>query len=117
MSIFDMLLANAMGESGGGGGGGSSDFSTATVTLVDNVGDGINFVIPYVCEANAMGEGSPAMIYSASMTYEAGTYTVALYKGALMCEIVYSITTTGDITNLFENMYLITGDCTITITA
>ena len=36
MSIFDMLLANALGESGGGGG--SSDFSTAqvTVTMAEN---------------------------------------------------------------------------------
>ena len=33
MNIYEMLLANAMGESGGGGGGGSSDFSTAQVTL------------------------------------------------------------------------------------
>lgn len=34
MSIYDMLLSNAMlGEGGGGGGGGSSPFHTATVTL------------------------------------------------------------------------------------
>lgn len=33
MSIFDMLLANALGESGGGGGGGSSDFVKAHITL------------------------------------------------------------------------------------
>lgn len=34
MSIFDMLLANAMGE-GGGGGGGSSDFSVVTGTFTN----------------------------------------------------------------------------------
>ena len=33
MSIYDMLLANAMMGEGGGGGGGSSDFSTAQVTI------------------------------------------------------------------------------------
>ena len=33
MSIYDMLLSNAMGESGGGGGGGSSDLTVTIQTL------------------------------------------------------------------------------------
>ena len=40
MTIYDSLIAKAIGGSGGGGGGGSSDFSTATLTLTVTGGEG-----------------------------------------------------------------------------
>jgi hypothetical protein len=95
--------------------GGSSDLSTATLTLVDNIGDGVDLGMPYITEANAWYEGQPAGIYCSFQTYESGNYTVPLYKGSLVIEVVYQITTSGDIANMVDNIYIITGDCTITI--
>lgn len=98
-----------------GGGGGSSDFSTAEVTIVDNIGDGVDIVLPVIFEANEMGEGAPAMVYCVQQVWESGTYRVPLYKGSLVVEIPYQIATSGDILNLWGEIYSITGDCTITI--
>lgn len=72
MSIFDMLLSNAMmGESGGGGGGGSSDFSTAEVTITANA--------PLITGAiiSSFGDFSD----SSMATSGEDTFTVILYKG------------------------------------
>ena len=107
MSIFDMLLANAMGESGGGGGGGSSDFSTAEVTVIDGA-DWLSLAVP--CLLNNIA----APFHSAG-----SSFTAILYKGvAVMPANEYIASVSGNITfDEDEEVYFITGDCTITISA
>ena len=123
MSIYDMLLANAMGESGGGGGGGSSDFSTAQVTVVNNSGytlDAHNLC--YCIEEGEFGEGSPAAIYF-NLIIENGnseTFKVPMYKGLALWDSpnftsIGSVSVTGDISDEGWGFY-ISGDGTITIT-
>ena len=106
MSIFDMLLANAMGESGGGGGGGSSDFSTAQVTISGLDAD-VQGCFVYEKEDVA---------YTYGAEFYDGTYTIVLYKG--MAYLYYSgektVTVTGSGTAEQNDIY-VTGDCTITI--
>lgn len=100
-------------EIGGGGGGGESDFSTATVTLTN--ADEAELILPIMYEQGAIEDGSPATIVCKNMILPSGTYTVPLYKGALFVEIPYNVTTTGNIEATYEDNYLITGDCTITV--
>lgn len=96
----------------GGGGGGSSDFSTAEVTVVGHT----NEALPLIFQEGALGEGSPACLYTVMQALESGIYNIPLYKGSSVVEIHNVTDTSGSITNLFETIYLITGDCTITIT-
>lgn len=101
----------------GGGGGGGSDFSTAQVTIVDNIGDGINLELPVLYEEGEAGEGAPAYVSAISMSYTSGVYNVVLYKGNLLLILSQEqgVTTSGSITKLQSSAYLISGDCTITI--
>lgn len=95
--------------------GGESDFSTAEITINSNKGIGIICSLPVVFDENEAGEGAPAIIYTVS-TEHTGKIKIALYKGAAAVEIPYGdITVSGDIQSLGSFMYLITGDCTITI--
>lgn len=101
------------------GGGGSSDFSTAEVTL--NVPDDDAFrsaIFPLVYEANDMGEGSPAMVCCVAFgSLESGTNKVVLYKGGALVQLdrIGDFTVGGNIAPVNEGMYLITGDCSITM--
>ena len=111
MSIFDMLLANAMGESGGGGG--SSDFSTATLTVVGLTDDDeITVIGAFAFEAF---EDEEPFISGASSLIN-GTYTLVLYKGSsLVYARVYG-TQEATITGNYDSEYQIaTGDCTLTV--
>ena len=105
-------IENAVASGGGGGGG---DFSTATLTVSSAYT--VDLYVPQLLEADTWGEGQPPFIY----TYEnsrGGTYEVLLYKGAayvgINCEY-HSVNCSGDITDMGDNYFLITGDCTITI--
>lgn len=91
------------------GGGGSSDFSTAEVTLA---GDTIDACLPY-----CMDQGGITGVFVARQSYHPGTYEIALWKGAAVIEIYNQATptTSGDIEDLGGGMYMITGDCTITL--
>lgn len=103
------------------GGGGSSDFSTATVTTINNSSfEVVNLSIPIVCEENELGEGSPAMIHN-QMVIQSGeeTHKVCMYKGLAFCaeaspgpNIVINVS--GDIVYEDGNI-MITGNGTITI--
>ena len=108
MSIFDMLLSNAMGEGGGGGGGGSSDFSTAQVTLTIEEGYGI--YLPFVSDNDT---------FSLPSAWHSGTREVILYKGQALgfpSDETAEVTVTGDIEYDYdEGEFLITGNGTITI--
>lgn len=108
-----------------GGGGGSSDFSTALVTIsytgtkLDNFSS-LRFIL---CNAIDTGEfagtiGSIAIDSFGGLTQ---TATVILYKGKASAyreytSLDYDTTLTGDIEYDADNGdYIITGDCTITI--
>lgn len=112
VNAADQVFSNA------GGGGGSSDFTTATVTVsVPN-----NFT-----QNGALALGN---IVDDDETYGSaifgdivvsGNYQAVLYKGKCYCAIYAfsaippTIEISGDITEFEGMVYLITGDCTITI--
>ena len=111
MKYFDTLLGEQLLE-GEGGGGGSSDFSTAEVTIVNNTGDGTSFDGAIIKNGNI----------NINTRLDEGTniLTLVLYKGVSYCG-TYDIdmstaVITGDAEYTSEdNCYIITGDCTITI--
>ena len=93
-----------------GGGGGSSDFSTATMTIDgENYSDNVLIGVAYTSPDGSWG--SP--LESAS----GDSLTVILYQGkaCVTLESDASFTTSGDIEFVEEPTYLVTGDCTITI--
>lgn len=113
MKIYEMLLANAMGESGGGGGGGSSDFSTAQVTIINNSSSSsLIMSVPNLF----MGE-MYSYLNKADITGD--VQEIVLYKGKCTAMVTYSntgvaLSCTGDIT-ISGLSAIITGDGTITI--
>ena len=114
MSIFDMLLANAMGEGGGGGGGGgSSDFSTAQVTIYYE-SEWQPLGGAFVVDENEF-TGSASGPY---LTQSGETATVILYKGKASVWSSEPVTSTSGAIEYDEaqGVYIITGDCSITCT-
>ena len=105
MDLYDVAVARKL-SSGGGGGGGSSDFSTAEVTISGAYSHcyGAWALSEYECSAYSL--------YS-----ETGTFPLILYKGKGVIELNArgSISTSGAIELDEDNVYLVTGDCTITI--
>lgn len=95
------------------GGGGSSDFSTANVTVVYPSG---------VTNATVWGafrfsaSGIDASIPSVTTS---GDYGMILYKGGGIVMFTLgtgrSVTVSGNAEDMGDDSYLITGDCTITI--
>ena len=99
-----------------GGGGGSSDFSTAELTFVLASGKTAQFTCPtYQIEGDrgmALGNNG-ARIGNVN-------FSVILCKGNAMLELTQytsdsNISTSGDIEDIGNDTYIITGDCTITI--
>lgn len=94
--------------------GGSSDFSTATLTVNGNVTQSDLFIAPVV-------EKDPNNEDIAFPQIQRGnsTYTVILYKGRstllFMGGQSRTITVSGNIETVTTGAYIITGDCTITI--
>ena len=107
MDLYDIAVARKL--SSGGGGGGSSDFSTAEVTIT---GNNVDTCLPFCID-----QGDMTALFVVRQTYFPGTYEIALWKGAALIEIYNNATieTSGDIEDMSGGMYLITGDCTITI--
>ena len=99
------------GISSGSGGGGSSDFSTAEVTVVCNF-DPLMLPLPVIFEADLE---YPAGL-SITLPLFPDTYTVPLYKGRLEVsgDSNWTVNCTGNI-EYSDNVFIITGDCTITI--
>lgn len=108
MEYFDNLL----GEQLTGGGGGSSDFSTAEVTIVNSSNLSTNhlyfpFINPEYNDIEAHNTGFLGT----------RTFTVPLYMNRaaiLFDEMPAGINVTGD-AEIDEEVVVITGDCTITI--
>ena len=95
-----------------GGGGGSSDFSTAEVTA----GIGVAMDAPVVINE----EDFQGIAMIGSPMEEETMWQVPLYKGKCTVSIYaleegQTISVSGDITEINEGVYLITGDCTLTI--
>lgn len=98
------------------GGGGSSDFSMAEVTIEGD--DDLRMTIPFIMmEADGMPYNACACITS----LEGGeTYNIPLYKGKTLVPFNSSDASTIEVSGNIQYMsnisaYLITGDCTITI--
>lgn len=117
MDLVEMLFNNAMIAEGGGGGG---DLTTATMTIVNNRSDDLQMVPLNGSFALTDGEES-ASFYEVSATK--GTpieASVILYKGkgAVFLNVspsTINVTLDGDITSIGDGMYLVTGDCTLTV--
>ena len=92
--------------------GGSSDFTTAEVAI--NNGGLNNYLFPCV---RSDGENEYALPFYATMGGASETATAILYKGSAILQNMggLTLTTSGDIEELGEGAYLITGDCTITV--
>lgn len=110
MDLFDVVVAKKL-SGGGSGGGGSSDFSTAQVTLINR---GTYFYrIPCILDnAEYDVHGSACTDY-----FDSSTLTAILYKGKAYAE--FSPLEVDSISGNIEfdeggQMYVITGDCTIT---
>lgn len=113
---FKELVNNGISPGGGGGG----DLSTATMTIVNNRSDDLDMVSLSGSFALTDGEKS-ASFYEISVTK--GTpveASVILYKGkgAMFLDVnpsTINVTLDGDITSIGEGVYLVTGDCTLTV--
>jgi len=92
--------------------GGSSDFSTATLSIVDEGGYRVNLNFATLNERGFSLGGFPEWI-------DTGDLTVILYKGTAMLTLENPsnavINVSGAIDDAGDNMYIITGDCTMTI--
>ena len=116
MDLYDVAVARKL-SSGGGGGGGSSDFSMATMTMINEIGASI--ICAYATD-NVMGQQMDSVW---TMANTSGDYDVILYKGknmafdmdALGAGVQHTISVTGNAQVLAEVFVEITGDCTITI--
>lgn len=93
-------------------GGGSGDFSTATLSIVDGDGFTVNLDFATLNERGFSLGGC-------SEWNGTDDLTVILYKGKAILELENlnsaNITVSGAIENVGGNIYVITGDCTITI--
>lgn len=103
------------------GGGGESDFSTAEVTTINNT---VNFYptsLSEVLEDDEFQEGFPSSLYPVNANVGTETHNCVLYKGhavaMLVLDLGNNISVSGNIEKISDNdeVYLITGDCTITI--
>ena len=118
MKLSDMLFANALMS---GGDSGSSDFSTAEVTIVLTSEElEISVFAPIVSDDEVFAGSLPSVtLYGDDPKPD--PELVALYKGQAVLLLggdARTVTTTGNITEILANtQYLITGDCTLTISA
>lgn len=115
--LFDIAVARKLS---GGGGGGSSDFSTATVTLVDSGGLGATLYGAFYYESEppfVLDPHTTAYAYT-----DQGTVEIVLYKGSALID-ANDVTDQGATFTVSGNasaltpmpMINVTGDCTITI--
>lgn len=102
------------------GGGGSSDFSTAQVTIVNNYSS--EFIIEMAVAMSEEGMDASLGTLTAGRIDTGMVANVILYKGSagaiidsFPLDAPPTIVTSGNIQNMEDNAYLITGDCTITI--
>lgn len=116
----EMSVIGANGETiweSGEGGGGSSDLSTATLTINNIDGPDAKFDVALINTRGFSSGGVP----HAPLQGDTETVNVILFEGAAMLNIEnrpenLNITISGNIEDIGNNSYVITGDCTITLT-
>lgn len=108
--LFDIVVARKLSD-GGGGGGGSSDFSTATVTVVNNLPDDIPVSIYGAFVVNG------TLDYWTEFSNGTSQKQVALYLGGVNVfpDEYDNVSVSGNATIDESGIVTITGDCTITI--
>lgn len=109
-----------IGKGKGGSGGGGGDLSTAKITFT--VDPGVSYFEAYSSMAFEAGSEENPAHAGTSVTYnEAGTYVcdVILYKGRAFFSYDSDgkVTAAGNIKEIGEMMYHISGDCQITVSA
>lgn len=109
----EKLIEGITNKSEESGGGGSSDFSTANVTLT--VGTTVN--IKGVCIATDDEYGEYLDTAYQIQSADPQVITAVLYKGNSTVKIQTqgTLNVSGNIQQLAQGVYNITGDCTITI--
>lgn len=111
MDLFDIVVARKL--SGGGGGG---DLSTATVTFTNNTQNSFPIAYSFIFESDEL-----TGIVNGVGIIDSDVLTVPLYKGfagwSIMDDVSqFSINTSGDVIHDEDvDAFIITGDCTITI--
>lgn len=97
------------------GGGGSSDFSTAEISISGESESQCSVISPHIIPTPFGYD----LLLADSADYASGdSITVVLYNGKVSISASVesgSITVSGNIEHMDGNEYLITGDCTITI--
>lgn len=93
-----------------GGGGGGGDFTTAKATI-QNGGQAPIF-LSCALDSEQMTASMPLIMPSAAPV----EYTAILYKGKAVLGVQGgTVTSSGSIEDAGQGMYLITGDCTVTV--
>lgn len=105
--------------SGGGGGGGSSDFRTAVLTIINTRANPVRCEVPcYRDDAEVASTRAFTFGASGDEPTTATVNVICKTNGATLAIATTGVTatTSGNIQYIEEeNAYLITGDCTITI--
>lgn len=111
--IYRAKLVEGIGNmSSGGGGGGSSDFSTAEVTVICNIEDGTTFEGPLIKNDNLQNSQH---INNGSNTVTCVLYKGVNYSGTYDIDMSTAVITGNAEYSSEDDCYIITGDCTITI--
>ena len=97
---FPNGFINAINNISGGGGG---DFSTAKLTVSGGM---LQTSLPELVDGGLL---------TLPKKYREGSYDIGLWKGAAAIKIQDEVTVSGDIEEEGSGVYIITGDCTITI--
>lgn len=101
-------------------GGGTSDFTTATLTITNNLTDVVDFAVAHVAKKSLSSDSIfPVISVGPTLTK---TIPVALYKGSSACKVItplgqgVEVTPTGSVESS-KGLFDITGDGTITVAA
>lgn len=111
----DTITAEKLNYMENGISGGGGDFTTATLTIISD-GRKVDAALPMPVEAGTWDPEQPAFLWTFPQELGNGTYTIVLFKGALHVPMTIEgteWTTEGNITEMGEGEFLITGDCTI----
>lgn len=124
MDLYDIAVARKLSGGSGGGGGGSSDFSTAEITVTGPTEENYLNVLGAMAvdyHDEEYPEDDDSYTASSENVTSNSVLQIVMYKGkAYVALVPYSeqtvITVSGNIeATVIENRYIITGDCTITI--
>lgn len=112
--VASQMISIGYAEEYSEGGGGSSDFSTAEVTLINSGSAmGIGLYLCVVDDVNNSTDTTARLIVGTSKTFNAILYNGEAYASLYDSTSIDSYD--GNIEPAGKNGYVITGDCTITI--